>query len=465
MRKNAFSADVNSSIYQQCKQFQQEFAQLFSDENLNFLARKHNFIKRDRKITGCSFVKTLVFSEEDHEHLSLLDLKCDIIEHSEYRISQEAIHKRFTPEAVSFLKDVFSQFLSHKLDLINNTALKNSFFSSLHIKDSSKFKLPVSYQSNYPSYGSFNKTSSLMNLQYEFDIFTGQWKSLELTKATRNDQADSSETTLEIKKGSLNIRDLGYITTMYLKGIEKNEAYYVNRLPKIGVYQLIEDSYEPIDWKALDKKIKEKGLNHLELEVYLGEKDKIKTRLLLAPIPDCVAQERIRKAKQGGKRSKGYQLSKEYKIKAHYNIYISNVPQEILSIDQVIETYKLRWQIELVFKTWKSNLNIHKIKSMKKERMECQLIAKLIWILLNSKILQIANSALKVNKPDMGCSSVKFYKRAKTYSQTLRYIIDYRGSFSNWFITTIVPIIPDLIIEKRMNKNTHCQIFNKIFAG
>lgn len=465
MRKNAFSNTVISRFYQQCSQIQQEFAQLFTDENLNSLAQKHSFIQRSRKITGSSFVKTLVFSQEDHEHLSLLDLKCDIYEHSEYHISQEAIHKRFTVEAVSFLKDVFSQLLSCKFTSTINSTLNNNIFSGLFIKDSTKFKLPVSFQNDYPSYGSFNKSSSLMNLQYEFDLISGDWSSLELTKATRNDQTDSKETILEIKKGSLNIRDLGYITPTYLKGVEKNEAYYINRLPKIGVYQLKEDRYIPLNWEAIDKEIRENMLKHLELEVYLGEKDKIKTRLILVPVPDKVAQERIRKAKQEGKRSKGYQLSKEYKIKARHNIFISNVSPAILSVDHLVEAYKLRWQIELVFKTWKSNLNIHKIKSMKKERMECQLIAKLIWILMNSKLFQIANNLLKIDNPSMGCSSTKFYKQAKKFSQTLRYVMDNSHSFLNWFTTTIVPIIPDLIVEKRMRKTTHCQALYNILCS
>lgn len=73
-----------------------------------------------------------------------------------------------------------------------------------------------------------------MNFQYEFDLFSGNWTSLELTKATRNDQTDSNETVNDIKQGSLNIRDLGYITPTYLKAVEKNIAYYINRLPKIG---------------------------------------------------------------------------------------------------------------------------------------------------------------------------------------------------------------------------------------
>jgi IS4 transposase len=464
LRKNAFLIDVNPSIYKQCSLIQQELSQVFSEENLNTKARENNFIKRDRKITGYSFVKTLVFNEETHGQLSLLDLKCDLYEHSHYHISQEAIHKRFTPEAVSFLKDVFHQLLSEQLTFTNSPVLKKSFFSSLCIRDSTKFKLPVSYVASYPSYGSFNKTTSLMNFQYEFDLFSGKWNSLELTKATRNDQTDSKETINDIKQGSLNIRDLGYITPTYLKAFDKNRAYYINRLPKIGVYQLTEDGYKPIDWKSLDKNIKEKGLGHLEIEVILGKEDKLKTRMVIIPVPESTARARIHKAEQGGKRSNGYQLSKEYKIKAHYNIFITNVPKEVLTVKEVFEAYSLRWQIELVFKTWKSNLNINKVKSMKKERMECQLIAKLIWILLNSKIFQIANNALKRNAPDMGCSLVKFYKQAKKYSQILRYIISDRYSFINWFKTDIIPIVPDLVVEKRINKDTHCQILNRLLA-
>jgi len=141
------------------------------------------------------------------------------------------------------------------------------------------------------------------------------------------------------------------------------------------------------------------------------------------------------------------------------------VTDQILSAKEIISTYKLRWQIELIFKTWKSNLNIHKVKPVKQERMECQLIAKLIWILLNAKLLQIANCALKETDPNLGCSPAKFYKRAKKFSQTLRYVVDNIKTFLSWFKTCIIPIIPYLIIEKRLNKETHCQILNRLLTG
>lgn len=465
MRKNALKIVENSSINKQCSFVQQKFTNLFSDKNLNALARKHSFIKRSRKITAPSFVKALIFSEENNKDISLLDIKCDLFEHDHCQISQEAIHKRFTNEAVSFLKDLFSQMLSNHFNYQKQSVFNNSFFTSINIKDSSKFKLPISFLESYPSYGSFNKSFALMNIQFEFDLLTGNWRNLELTKATRNDQTDSKETIDNIEQGSLNIRDLGYITTTYLKGVQNNNAYYLNRLPKIGVCQKVENKFIAIDWQALDKKMKEGKFNYLEQEVYLGKNNKIKSRMILAPVPQTVTNERIRKAKQGGKRTKGYQISKEYKIKARYNIYITNVPEQIMPAEEVINSYKLRWQIELIFKTWKSNLNIHKMKPMKKERMECQLIAKLIWILLNSQLLQIANYALKSTDVELGCSPTKFFKRAKKFSQTLRYVIDNIKTFLHWFKTSVIPIIPSLIIEKRLKKETHCQILSRINAG
>lgn len=464
MRKNALKITENSSIYQQCNSFQEKTSELFSDQNLELLAKKHCFIKRSRKISAASFIKALVFSEEAQKDLSLLDLKCDLLEHANCHVSQEAIHKRFTPEAVSFLKDLFIQNLSNHFSYFGHAAFSDSFFSSINIKDSTKFKLPASYIDSYPGYGSFNKQSALMNIQYEFNVLNGDWYNLELTQATKNDQANSKETIGHIKKGSLNIRDLGYITTTYLKGVENNQAFYLNRLPKIGVYQKKNNKYVAIDWQAIDKKMKKGGFEYFEIEVYLGRSDKLKTRMILTPIPIEVANERIRKAKKAGERTNGYQLTKEYKIKAQYNIYITNVPDEVLNAEEIIDTYKLRWQIELIFKTWKSNLNINKVKSIKTERMECQLIAKLIWVLLNSKLLQVSNYALKQSYPDLGCSPPKFYKRAKIFSRTLRYVIEDNQSFLSWFKMCIIPIIPSLIIEKRLRKETHCQILNRLFS-
>lgn len=465
MRKNALKIASNDALDQQCALLQQTCSQLFCETNLEALAREHHFIQRNRKLTASAFVKTLVFNEEDHHHLSLLDLKGQVFEHTRCHISPEALHKRFTPEAVAFLKALLSEQLSHHLALEQLPAFDSCLFTGIHIKDSTKFKLPTAYQASYPGYGSFNKTTSLMNIQYEYDLLSGQWRSLTLTSVRRNDQADSKATLEDLQEGSLNIRDLGYITPSYLKGVESQSAYYLNRLPQIGVYQYKHGSYQAIDWQDLDRKIKKAGLNILEVEVYLGKQEKLKTRMILVPVPEQVTNQRVRKARQGGKRANGYQVSKEYKLKVRYNIYISNVPQEVLAASQLVSAYTLRWQIELVFKTWKSHLHIHQIKAVKKERMECQLLAKLIWILLQSKLLQLLNHMVKTVHPTLGCSPPKFFKRARKFSQVFLRMIPQASSFSHWFKTSIIPIIPDLIIEQRKQKKTHCQLIYDVFLN
>ncbi|MGG0447858.1 transposase, partial [Bacillus mycoides] len=54
---------------------------------------------------------------------------------------------------------------------------------------------------------------------------------------------------------------------------------------------------------------------------------------------------------------------------------------------QVHELYSLRWQIEIVFKTWKSLFDIDHCRTVKQERIECHLYGKLIAIFLCSSTM------------------------------------------------------------------------------
>jgi len=57
-----------------------------------------------------------------------------------------------------------------------------------------------------------------------------------------------------------------------------------------------------------------------------------------------------------------------------FMVLLTNVPRRVLTARQVAETYRLRWQIELVFKEWKSFANLHEFASANPA-----LVEGLIW--------------------------------------------------------------------------------------
>jgi hypothetical protein len=72
-----------------------------------------------------------------------------------------------------------------------------------------------------------------------------------------------------------------------------------------------------------------------------------------------------------------------------WTVYVTNAPVELLSLAEAFVIGKLRWQIELVFKLWKSHLLIDEWRSKKPWRILCEVYAKLIGALLQHWILVV----------------------------------------------------------------------------
>jgi hypothetical protein len=93
-----------------------------------------------------------------------------------------------------------------------------------------------------------------------------------------------------------------------------------------------------------------------------------------------------KKAKKDNTR-KGKKKSEKTMSLLGLNIFMTNIAEEILTAEEISEIYSLRWQIELMFKIWKSIFHIQNVKPVKIERFQCQLYGKLILLLLSSTIM------------------------------------------------------------------------------
>jgi hypothetical protein len=425
---------------------------------INELAMKTGFIKRSRKLSASNFVNTLMFSCCNQANTSLPDIAADLDQQFSVTISKEGIHKKFNAQAVSFLKELIKSHISEQLLHQADTELKKHF-TAINIKDSSKFSLPSVYNGDYPGFGNFHKEQGLINIQYEYDLVGGNWKTLELTTIKRNDQQDSKQNIESISKGELYIRDLGYITPTYLNAIIQKGAGFLNRLPAQAIVYTLDK--EPINWSRIDHKLNKIGAGVLDLDVQVYQKESIACRLVIERVSDDVYRKRIRQAEHSAKRH-GVGLTQKHRIRCRYNTFITNVNRQKLPVEKIRNTYYLRWQIELAFKTWKSFFEISKLKKVKKERFECQLLAKLLWVLLNWRLFQSCNRQVQSESPQIGVSLIKFFKRCLSFSVTLRQVLLRRLSLQLWLRQIFLPLIENTACEAPAGKRTHYQVLNSL---
>lgn len=429
-------------------------SQNFSNDQIDLIARRTGFVKRARKLGASHFLNTLMFSVSNQANRSLPDITSDLNEHFGVDISKEGLHKRFTKQGVAFLKELVKDHLSRQASLFQTDENFSGHFSAVNIKDSSKFSLPAINSNAYPGFGNFSNTNGLMNLQYEFDLLSGNWKALDLVTIKTNDQLDSKNTINSICEGELYIRDLGYITPTYLKAIIEKRGYFLNRMPPQATLHTL--SKKPIRWKSIQRRLAKSHAHALDIDVLLYERDPVKCRLVVESVTDTEYRRRLKAAHSTAKKH-GVGITNEHKIRCRYNTFITNVNRGILPLDKIRKVYYLRWQIELVFKTWKSTFEIHKMKKVKTERMECQLLAKLLWVLLNWRLFQSSNHHVKKYSYGVGVSLIKFFKRCRQFSHTLRLVILRRIKLNEWLKRIFLPLIENTKCESPAKKQTHYQ--------
>ncbi|MFB2549452.1 IS4 family transposase, partial [Bacillus sp. OTC-L18] len=146
-----------------------------------------------------------------------------------------------------------------------------------------------------------------------------------------------------------------------------------------------QSEYIQIDVKQILKQLHPGEIFELK-QAYIGDKQQLFARVIFHRLTEKQLQKRRERIAEKEK-SKNRTYSEKSKMIAGLNVYVTNIPWEWVPMEQVHELYTLRWQIEIVFKTWKSLFKIDHYRNVKQERLECQLYGKLIAIFLCSSTM------------------------------------------------------------------------------
>lgn len=110
----------------------------------------------------------------------------------------------------------------------------------------------------------------------------------------------------------------------------------------------------------------------------IGSKKLLPMRLVAKKLPTEIAKDRIKKAKED--RNSKANHSKTYYELLKWEIYLTNVDAQTLSVNDVAKLYGLRWYIEILFKSWKSYACFKTI--LEKERMTYSRTVISIYLML-----------------------------------------------------------------------------------
>ena len=403
--------------------------ELFLLEKINKLAYESGFIKRKGKLSAEDFASLCIFKGEDLCETDLSSL-CSRI-HSKYKsyISSEALNKRFNSNSVAFMSSIFYEMLKvqNKILRYNQNFFKTNF-NRIRICDSTAFKLPEEYNKTYKGSGG-SGTKSSIKIQLEYDLLTGEFIHCETTSGIENDVSYLNKLQENIQKDDLYLKDLGYFKITDLEFIDGNHAFFISKLKNnINIYiknekpdkykngKIIESTlYKKVDIKEVIKSLKPGKTLELP-NIYIGKKKK-SYRLIITKLTE--ENKRKKQAKHDNEVRK--QLRKPNETSSLWNsvnVYITNVPAKILRTEHVHEIYSLRWQIEIMFKIWKSLFKIHLVKKVKIERFQCFLYGRLISLLLTSSLVFTSKSII-FETQDKEISEFKSFKTVKEFFDEL----------------------------------------------
>lgn len=347
------------------------------------VARTTGFIRRQRTLTGASFVQALVFGFLAHPQATLEQL-VQSAANVGTTISAQGLAKRFTPAAAACLQQVLEAAVQQVIAAKPVAIPILQRFQGVYLLDSTTITLPDALASVWQGCGgSPCGSAAALKVQVLWNVTTGALRWVGLQASRLNDRnAPVQHLTLPV--GALRIADLGYFSLDHIATAQAQGSFVLSRwYPQTALFAL--------DGAALDllTVLRTHAQTTLDWEVRLGVRQRVAVRLLAVRLPQEVADQRRRRIRKAA-RAKGAPVSAAALALADWTIAVTTAPRLQMTVADAVVLLRVRWQIELLFKLWKSQGQVDTSRSEQAWRMLCEVYAKLLamvvvhWVVLIS---------------------------------------------------------------------------------
>jgi len=304
------------------------------------------------------------------------------------RISPQGLDARLqSPGAAALLADVLAGVLAQRLPGAASTLPILQRFAAVTLIDSTTVVLPDELRERWPGSGgsSPRNTQAALKLGIGLDLGTGALIAPSVTPGRVQDRALPVQHAPVIRN-SVRILDRGFWSLPRFSEICGAGGHFISYL-QVQTGLLATETRERIDLMAW---LDDPGVTDQvrERPVLLGVTARLPVRLIaIRQSAEVTARRRRTLIKQA--RRKGRSPNVAALERAGWNLLVTDLGPADLSVDEAIALLDARWQIELLFKQWKSLQHLARSRSAKPGRRYCEVLAKAIACLLLHSLLNL----------------------------------------------------------------------------
>jgi DDE family transposase len=343
----------------------------------NRAARATRFVQRRSKLSGAKFVQTLVVGwlatpEATYEELAQTAATLGV------KITAQGLEQRFTEAAAQCVERVLQAAVQQVITAAPVAIPLLQRFTAVYVDDSTQVQLPAVWAEVWAGSGGGAQATAqtaALKLQGRLDLKRGGLTGPVLQAGRASDRTSPIQHA-PAPAGRLRLADLGYFALEVLQTITQQQAYWLTRL--MAGTQVYDERGQVLDLAAC---LPAQGTAVIDRPVRLGVHHRLPARLIAVRVPQEVANQRRRELHADARR-RGQAVSRTRLRLADWTLFCTNVPPELLSGPEVLVVARVRWQIELVFKLWKSSGHLAHSRSDKPWRVLGEVYAKLLGLLI-----------------------------------------------------------------------------------
>ena len=330
---------------------------LFSENELNELGKKVRFSSRTREITPYRLVLAYIEALSCNNIQSIADIHRAFNALFDTNVKYKPFHKQLA-------KLKFGEFMRQVFELLLETLACNalkfsgkspfSHFERVILQDGTSFGIHRELQDIYP--GRFKKNGpAAVELHVTMNLLTESVEKVVLTPDTSAEAQFLPE-----PKSMLNaliMGDRGYFKKDYVYKVHLHGGCFLIK-GKSSMNPVVDlvitesgksiKSWQGCSLKSLRSKFRKTSTMDMDITWNMG-KNEINCRLVVTWNPET----------------------------NEFQYLVTNLPRTEYSVNDIIDAYRLRWQVELLFKEWKSYANLTAIKSTKESIVDGHIWASL----------------------------------------------------------------------------------------